>query len=65
VATASSARAGTAIGRTRGRAVKGEYTRGGTRQDADAASTCCGEGEGNSPGRKDKRSADAAATMHP
>jgi len=30
------------MGRDRGRAAKGEYTRGGTRQEADAASTCCG-----------------------
>jgi len=42
VTPASSARAGTAMGRARGRAGKGEYTRGGIRQDADATSTCCG-----------------------
>src|SRR5437879_1692968 len=33
------------MGGARGRAGKGEYTRGSVRQDADATSTCCGDGE--------------------
>src|SRR5438309_6130458 len=40
---------GTAIGRARGRERNGEYTRGGTRQETDAACARRGDGEGDSP----------------
>jgi len=64
VASTSCLEAGTAIGRTFARARKGEYTRGGTRQGADAASVWRGDGEGVSPGRRDQRTSDATATKH-
>src|SRR6266513_2272106 len=65
-AATSSATAGTAMGRTLARARKGEYARGGTRHDADAASARRGEdGEGDSPWGNVKRSADAAAIDAP
>ena len=55
---------GTAIGRARRGERNGEYTRGGTRQETDAAGAWRGDGEGDSPGRRVSRSAEAAATGH-
>ena len=60
----ASSTTGTAIGRARGRERNGEYTRGGTRQETDAACAWRGDGEGDSPRRTVKRNAEAAATRH-
>ena len=43
----------------------GEYTRGGTRHETDAAVARRGDGEGDSPWRMGTGSAEAIAMKHP
>jgi len=42
----------------------GEYTRGGTRHETDAAGARRGDGEGDSPWRMDRETAAAMAMEH-